>query len=111
MRNYNNLFSIKSIYLHIILIGAIIGLYYFLYTQGLFPQWIDYIYSAGKGLIAFIIILGSARSAMMPLLTLFSGLAILLTNQYGIPIVSYVNAWELLIMALIGLIITILVRW
>lgn len=112
MKKHDNLFSIKSIIPHIILIAAIMGTYYFLTTQDLFPQWIDYIYYSGKGLIAFIILLASARSGMMPVLTLISGLLILFTCQlYDISIISPTDAWQLLAMAFIGLIITILIKW
>lgn len=94
------------------LIAIIIGTYYFLSTQDLFPQWIDYIYYGGKALIAFIIILASARSGIMPVLALISGLLILFTCQlYDISIISSVDAWELLTMAFIGLVITILIKW
>ncbi len=114
MRNHNNsnLFSIKSILPHIILIALIIGGYYYLATNDLFPQWIDYIYYGGKGLIALIIILASARSGMMPILALIIGLLILFTSQvYNITLISATDAWELLTMAFIGLIITILTKW
>jgi hypothetical protein len=112
MKNHNGLFSIKSILPHIILIAIIIGVYYFLFTRDLFPQWIDYIYIGGKILIAFIIILASARSGIMPILTLISGLLILFISQvYNINLTSPTDAWELLIMAFIGLVITILTKW
>ena len=94
------------------LIAIIMGTYYFLSNQDLFPQWIDYIYYSGKALIAFIIILASARSGMMPILALIGGLLILFTCQlYDISILSSTDAWELLIMAFIGLVITILIKW
>jgi hypothetical protein len=112
MKNHDNLFSIKTILPHIALIALIIGGYYYLSVNDLFPQWIDYVYYGGKALIAFIIILGSARSGMMPTLALISGLLILFTSQvYDITLVSSADAWEILIMAFIGLIITILVKW
>ncbi len=109
----NELFSVKSVVPHIIFIIAIIGTYYFLSSRDLFPQWIDYIYYGGKALIALIIILASARSAVMPILSLLSGLLILFLGQiydYDIVIVSPADAWQLLVIAFIGLIITILVK-
>lgn len=112
MRNHDNLFSLRSIIPHIILIAIIICTYYFLSTQDLFPQWIDYIYYGGKAMIAFIIILASARSGMMPIFALASGLLILFTCQvYDITIISSADAWELLTMAFVGLVITILFKW
>ncbi len=112
MKNHSNLFSIKNILPHIILIALIIGGYYYLSVNDLFPQWIDYFYYGGKALIALIIILASARSGMMPILTLIAGLLILFVSQfYDISLTSPTDVWEILFMAFIGLIITILVKW
>lgn len=112
MKNHNNLFSIKAILGHLILIVLIIGIYYYLFINDLFPQWIDYIYYGGKALIALIIILGSARSAMMPIIALIAGLLILFTSQfYDITLLSHTDDWEVLVMAFVGLIITVLVKW
>lgn len=112
MRNHDGLFSIKSIVPHLILIAIIIGCYYFLYSSNLFLGWIDYAYYGGKALIALIIILASARSGMMPIVALIGGLLILFISQvYDITLTSPADAWELLIMALVGLVITILVKW
>ncbi len=112
MKSHENLFSIKTILPHITLIALIIGGYYYLSTNDLFPQWIDYLYYGGKAFIALIIILGSARSGMMPILALIAGLLILFTSQmYNITLTSPTDVWELLVMAFLGLIITILVKW
>ncbi|MCC2666993.1 MAG: hypothetical protein K0R24_285 [Gammaproteobacteria bacterium] len=114
MRHKRNghLFSLTSILSHIILIAIIIGTYYYLSTHHLFPMWIDYIYSGGKIVIAVLIILASARSALMPVITLTLGLLILFTIQdYTIPLISSVDAWQLIVMSVIGLFITILVKW
>lgn len=112
MKNHNNLFSLKAIIPHIVLIAIIIGVYYFLTSNDLFPQWIDYIYYGGKTAIALIFILGSARSGMMPVIALIAGLAVIFSSQmYGVILTSPADAWEILIMAFIGLIITILVKW
>lgn len=112
MKNHDNLFSIKTVLPHLILIALIIGSYYYLTSHDLFSQWIDYFYYGGKALIAFIFILGAARSAMMPVLALTAGLGILFTSQmYDIALTSSTDVWEILIMAFIGLIITILVKW
>jgi len=106
------LFSFFSILPHIILIAMIIGGYYYLSLNSLFPTWIDYIYNGGKILIAFLIILASARSALMPVITLISGLLILFTIQmYNITLVSSVDGSELVILSFVGLIITMLVKW
>lgn len=112
MKNHDNLFSIKPILFHLILIFLIIGGYYYLFMNDFFPQWIDYIYYGGKALIALIIILGSARSALMPILALITALLILFASQfYDIALLSHTDVWEVLVMAFIGLIITILVKW
>ncbi len=112
MKNHDNLFSIKTILPHIALIALIIGGYYYLSANDLFPQWIDYVYYGGKAFIALIIILGSARSGMMPILALTAGLLILFTSQvYDITLILPADVWEILVMAFLGLIITILVKW
>ena len=114
MRHKTNghLFSFFSIFPHIILILMIIGGYYYLSLHSLFPAWIDYIYNGGRGLIVFLVILGSARSALMPVITLISGLLILFTTQmYTITLVSSVDGSELVILSFIGLVITMLVKW
>jgi hypothetical protein len=114
MRHKRNghLFSLSSIFLHLILIAIIIGTYYYLSTNYLFPLWIDYIYYGGKILIALLIILASTRSALMPVITLASGLLILfLIQDYNIILISSVDAWQLIVMSVIGLFMTILVKW
>ncbi len=107
-----HLFSLSSILPHIILIAIIIGVYYYLSIHNLFPMWIDYIDDGGKIVIALLIILASARSALMPIITLLGGLLILFTIQvYDITLVSSVEGWGLIVMSLVGLFITTLVKW
>jgi hypothetical protein len=109
---HNPLFPFYPILWHIILIALTIGGYYYLSTNYLFPEWIDYIYYGGKAFIALLIILASARSALMPIFTLFGGLLILFTIQvYDITLVSSADAWQLIIMSFVGLVITMLVKW
>jgi len=114
MKNHDNLFSINAILPHVTLIALIIGGYYYVSVNDFFPQWIDYVYYGGKAIIALTIITGSARSGMMPILALIVGLLILFTSQVydiSLTLVSPGDAWEILVMAFIGLIITILVKW
>jgi hypothetical protein len=110
----NGLFSFTSIIIHLLLAIATVSIYYYCSSRNLFPQWIDYIQYSAKAFLVFLIILGSARSAVMPVATLIAGLLLLFTIQLGeinLSFISVADAWELIIMSFVGLIITVLVKW
>lgn len=107
----NKLFAIKPIFPPIILIFLATAIYYYIDTHNLFPDWLYAIYIVLKIFIALQIIIGSARSLMMPIVTLLAGILILFTIQiYDINLVSSVTAWQLLIMAVIGFVISIVIK-
>jgi hypothetical protein len=110
--NNSGLFSIASIIPHFILIAFVIGVYYYFSTHGLFPLWINYIYYGVKIFVALEIILGAGRSIVMPILALLGGILFLFTNQvYGMLFISPADAWQLIIVAFVGLLVTMLVKW
>lgn len=105
-------FSITAIIPHIILIALALGGYYYLAVNDLFSEWIKYIYYAVKIFVAIEIILAAGRSLLGPLLALIAGLLFLYASQvYYYTFISMADAWQLIIVAMVGFGITVLVRF
>jgi hypothetical protein len=108
----HNLFSIRSIIVPVIFILIAASLYYYLSTEELFPQWINKINLALKIFIAFQIIIGAARSLIMPILMMITSIILwYLATYHGIAYFSSADIWQLIIMSGIGFIITIFIQW
>ena len=106
------LLSIRAILPHCLLIAIAVGGYYFLATHYLFSNWINAIYIGVKIFVGLQIILGSARCATMPILTLLIGLVLLFVSEVeNIALISHSDTWQLILASFVGLIITLLVRW
>ena len=104
-------FAVTPIISNVIFIAVIVGIYFYLASNGLFPEWIHVIYWVVKAIIAFEIIRASARSLVAPLLTLIAGLSLLFALQvYYINFVTRSDAWHLIMMAVVGFVITLLVK-
>lgn len=106
-----NWFAITSIILPTIIAGLFFGVFYYINNHGLFTQWIDYINWTIKIIIALQIIIASARSLIAPLLTLaLAGLDFYFIQTTGDAWLSSSDAWELLIVGVVGLMITVIVK-
>lgn len=96
---------------HLIIIAITVGIYSFIVTNNYFPEWIDYIYWAVKIIIGFEVLVAAASTLWSPILGLVSGVLILFTDQvYNIAQISAADGWELIVVSLVGLLITIMVR-
>lgn len=104
-------FSVTPIIPNIIVIAIALGIYYFLISHYLFPEWLNVIFWVVKIIIAFEIIRASARSLVAPLLALSIGLLLLFAIQvYYLSAISSSDAWQLIMMSGVGFIITVLVK-
>jgi len=105
------LFSVFSIIPQIIICAIVFGAYYYIVQQGYFPFWINYIYYAVKIIIALQIMIGAARSLIMPLLAIIlGGLDLYMIQMQGTSLISGHDAWQLIIIGAIGIILTFIVR-
>ncbi|MEO8401293.1 MAG: hypothetical protein ABI597_05770 [Gammaproteobacteria bacterium] len=106
-----NWFAILSILPQIIIAGLFFGIFYYINNHGLFTQWIDYINWTIKIIIAFQLLIASARSLIAPLLALaLAGIDLYFIQSTGDAWLSSSDAWELIIAGVIGLMITIIVK-
>jgi hypothetical protein len=97
---------------NLLVIAACLGLYYVMVNYYLFFQWGIFIYYAIKLIIAYQILAASKKSIIVPLGALFIGLTPLIYagNIYINTAMTTHTAWQLTIVGLIGLLISILVR-
>lgn len=102
-------FPILSVLPHLIFIAILIGIYYYLWQNDLFYNYLNEIYIGLKVVIACDIFIASISSMLAPLIALIAGLIMLyLSHNYTFSM--YANAWQLVIMSGVGFIIRILVR-
>ena len=105
------LFVVGPLIPHLIGIGLIIGAYYLINQYGLFLTWSTYIYYAFKILIAFEILAASARTLIMPILTLIAaGVMIYIQQAYDVQFYTMADAWQLGIVGLVGILVTIIIK-
>lgn len=106
--NKNGLFSIRPIISPTILIACAIAGYYYIDTHYLFIDHLFTIYVVMKLFVALLIIIGSARSLLMPFLTFLVGITLLvLIQSHGITLISSVSAWQLIVVAAVGFVISL----
>ena len=104
-------FGFLPIISNLVVIAIALAIYYVFVVDHLFPDWVHVIYWAVKIVIAFEIIIAAARSLIVSILALLSGLLILFMIQiYYITFATTADAWQLIIMSIIGFVITVLVR-
>jgi hypothetical protein len=102
-------FSIMLVLPHLIFIAIMISIYYYLWQNNLFYNYLDDIYIGLKIIIACDIFIASIGSLLAPLIALIAGLTLLYLGQdYTFSL--YSNAWQLVIMSGVGFFIRILVR-
>jgi hypothetical protein len=102
-------FSIKSVLPHLIFIAIVIGVYYYIWRNNLFYNYLDDVYIGVKVVIACDIFIASIGSTLAPLIALVTGLTLLYLGQ-DYTFSFYSNAWQLLMMSIVGFIVRILVR-
>jgi hypothetical protein len=96
-----------------VVILVALGAYYHIVQNNLFPQHITYIYYGLKALIALEIILGSARSFFAPILGIATAVGIFIIeyfSQLDFNVLSAAELWQLFIVSVVGLLISVLMR-
>ncbi len=105
------LFSIFSIIPQIIIIAIVIGAYYYIVVNEYFPLWLNTIYWAVKIIIALEMIIAAARSLILSFVAIaFAGVVLYLAQKGETLFISVNDAWQLLIIGAVGLVITFIVR-
>ncbi len=105
------LFALTPIIVDILIIAALLAGYHYIMTRGLFPEWLTYIYWTMKVVVAFEVLAASARSMLAPLLGLIAGVGILYAIQvYDFSLFTTPDAWQLIVVSLIGFLVTIVVK-
>ena len=108
----SNRFSITPTFGPIVLIAITVAVYYYLASHSLFPFWISKIYLGLKIFIALEIVIGSAKTMMMPILTLIVGLLLLFVSQvYDINLIAATECWQLIFAAVFGFLVTLFLKF
>jgi hypothetical protein len=111
MTKRRSLFAITPIIPHFFIVAIVLVIYYYITNHGLFPEWADYIYWGLKIIIGFEVLAAAARSFWGPILALLCGLGFIFSMQvYNLQIVTLADAWQLIIIAAIGFLVTIIVK-
>lgn len=112
MENTNNLFSFKRIIPNIIIVIIILALYYlYLHQHSYFLEWDKQIGWAVKIILAYEILESSARSLLAPIFTLLIGFVLYAIDfLYQIDWITSDVTWEVIIIALLGFLVTIIVK-
>lgn len=104
-------FAIMPLISPLLIIAIALGAYYYIMTNSLFPEWIDTIYWAVKIVVGFEILAAAARTFWGPILALISGFALLYaTKVYDISLATSADGWQLITVALVGFLVTIIVK-
>lgn len=104
------LFAILPVLPQLVIIALCIGVYY---AMPYFPfQWGIYIYFGVRIIAAFAILSAAIRSLTVPLAALTVGLIVLFTTNIAVSsLMSPDTAWQLIIVAIIGILITGFMRF
>ena len=104
-------FAITPALPQLIVIGIVFGCYYYINKNGYFPLWITWIYYGSKVLIGLEIIVAGAKSLVVPLLAIaLGGLNFYLVEVHDFRLITDAEAWQLIGIAVVALIITCVVR-
>ncbi len=104
-------FSIAGAIRHLLIIAIVLGIYYFIRINDYFPLWSNTIYYAVRIIIALEIIIAAAYSLFVPLLALVLGaLSLYYLQIIGTSIISFSDAWQLIIIGAIGVVLTFIVK-
>jgi len=106
-----NWFAISRLFPYLFYISLALGIYFYIKSYDLLQDWFTYIYYAIKLFVGLEIILGSAISLVMPLLAIAASLGMMYANnQYELYLLTDTEAWQLLITAGVGAVITLMVK-
>lgn len=104
------LFDFFPIIHRIIIVAIIVYAYYWIVSNYIFLDWLQYIDYGVKIIIIYEILAGSMRTMLAPVLGLLCGLAMLVAaDGYGYSnlFISSTNGWGLIIVSILGSLITI----
>ncbi len=105
------LFSFLSIIPQITIIALVIGVYYFIALHQYFPDWLSIINWAMKIIIALEIIIAARSSLILSFAAiLIGGAAVFLAQTKGSTFLLINDAWQLLAVGVIGVVITFIAR-
>jgi hypothetical protein len=106
-----HLLPVAPILLNLVIIIALAVTWYYILTDNLIPDYQGYVYWFINGTISYNILLGSGRSFVMPILTLIAGVAIFFEMRHGnLDILSNIEAWQILGLAGVGLVLSCIFR-
>ncbi len=109
---HNSMFAFMPLIPHVIVITLVVAGYYYITKHELFPEWINYIYYAVKIIITLEILAASAQTLLAPLLTILGGAALIyLSKMVNLVIATSADGWQLIVLGLIGLLITIVTKF
>lgn len=106
-----SLFAITPILINIIAIAVFVFAYWYIYTHNILVDYTTYIYWTMNVLVTYNIIAASARSFWAPILAIGTALfSVFSSTVYGFVFLSSNEFWQLLIVGVIGLVITLVLK-
>jgi uncharacterized membrane protein AbrB (regulator of aidB expression) len=98
-----SVFSVVPILFNLIAIAVLIGVYLYITRTGMFPDYEKYIYWTVNVLISYNILVSSARSFLVPIVTTIgSGLILICIYSYNGAYLSVNEDWQLLGLGIVG---------
>jgi hypothetical protein len=107
-----SLFSLGPILGNVIVCGLVIAAYFYITSHYLFAEWPLTVFWGSRVLIAFNILSASARSLLAPVLTVLASIGVYFSvTHYHIDLLTITDAKQLGLMAVMGFIVTFLLRF
>jgi hypothetical protein len=98
-----------SIFPNLIIIAAALGAYYYVTEHNLYSEYNTYMFWGMKILVGFNIIAASARTFIASFLALGAGAGFLVAAKYyHMLIIPMSEAWQIIVVAVVGLVIKLL---
>lgn len=106
------IFRLKPLIQPILVTAVLLALYYYLVIMNqYFYGWQNYILWTVKIIIAYEILITAARTLWAPILTLLIAVpALILEKIIDLAYITPADAWELIFVAIIGFLITLIVK-
>lgn len=96
---------------NLIVVIALVVTWYYIMTYNYIPDYQGYVYWGINGLITYNVLLGSARSFLMPIFTSIAAIGLLYCMRHGIvDFVTPAEGWQSLALGGIGFIISCVTR-
>jgi hypothetical protein len=109
--NHRHFFAITPLIPHLIFVGMVLGIYYYIVSNDSYPDWNNTFFIVTKIIIAFEVLVTAARSFWSPILALIASIVLLFSIQvYDVNLVAASDAWQLMGISLIGFLVTIFIK-